>query len=137
VERSSPDLDTSRAETDELRQDMKSLGRQIADLQQLLAERSQDLAAPHAETAKPPQDIGVLDPLAKEQPSNVAARRAYAAVVAEQNAVQDALRHEVADLQQQGADHSQILGAARGEVANLRQQIDAMDLQLQAALPRP
>lgn len=121
MERSSPDRATARAETDQLRRDIKNLGQQIADLQQLLAERSQVLGVPQ-------HDINALDLSAQEHQSSVAARSAYVAAVAEQNAVQDTLRRQVADLLQQGAQQSQALDAARAELAQLRKVIDASDL---------
>jgi chromosome segregation ATPase len=127
TERSSPDLDTARAQTDERRQAIDNLGPQIADLKQLLAQRWQDLAGPDAEAVKPRHDMNALDTLAQEQ-AYAAARGAYAAVVAEQNAVQEALRRQVADLRQQGAQNSQVIDAAHDEVAKLRQDIDALDL---------
>ncbi len=105
--------------------------RQIADLQQLLAQRSQDLDSARAEAAKLRQDIAALAVLPQEQQSDAAASGASPAVLAEQETAQDALRRKVADLQQQGAQRSQDLDAARAEAAKLRQDLAALESKTQ------
>ena len=111
-----------------------ALRRQVADLQQQVAQRSRDLDAASAETGKLRQDIDALNQLRKTQEQQIAtaasARPApgpSAAAIAEQQAAQDALRRQVADLQQQAAQRSHDLDAARAETGKLRQDIDALN----------
>ncbi len=104
--------------------------RQIADLQQQVAQRSHDLDAAHAETGKLRQDIDALNQLRKTQEQQIAtaaSARPSAAAIAEQQAAQDALRRQVADLQQQVAQRSHDLDAAHAETGKLRQDIDALN----------
>ena len=111
-----------------------ALRRQVADLQQQAAQRSHDLDAAHAETAKLRQDIDALNQLRKTQEQQIAAAASArpapgpsAAAIAEQQAAQDALRRQIADLQQQVAQRSHDLDAARAETGKLRQDIDALN----------
>jgi hypothetical protein len=121
-----------------------ALRRQVADLLQRDAQRSQDLDTARAEAAKLRQDIAALDILHKTEEQQGAAAMAdtSAAVMAEQKAAQDALRPQVAVLQQEDALRSQDLDAARSETAELRQDIAAPGMpprtqEQQAATPAP
>ena len=100
-----------------------TLRRQIADLQQQVAQRSQALDAAHAETGKLRQDIDALNQLRNTQEQQIAAAasaRPSAAAIAEQQAAQDAQRRQIADLQQQVAQRSNDLDAAHAETSKLR-----------------
>ncbi len=160
VAQRSHDLDTAHAETGKLRQDIDALNqlrktqeqqiaaaasarpsaaaeqqaaqdaqrRQIADLQQQVAQRSHDLDVAHAETGKLRQDIDALNQLRKTQEQQIAAASARpAAAIAEQQAAQDALRRQIADLQQQVAQRSHDLDAAHAETGKLRQDLDTLN----------
>ena len=106
-----------------------ALRRQIAELQQQVAQRSHDLETANAETGKLRQDNDALNQLRKTQEQQIAARTPVrsAAAIAEQQAAQDALRRQAADLQQQVAQRSHDLEAANAETDKLRQDIDALN----------
>ena len=118
--------------------------RQIADLQQQVAQRSNDLDAAHAETSRLRRDIDALNQLRKTKEQQIAAAASArppapgpsAAAVAEQQAAQDALRRQVAELQQQVAQRSHDLDLAHAETGKLRQDIDALN-QLRKTQEQP
>ena len=115
-----------------------ALRRQIADLQQQVAQRSHDLDAAHAETGKLRQDLDALNQLRKTQEQQIAAAasarppapgRSAAAASAEQQTSQDTMRRQIADLQQQVAQRSHDLDAARADTVKLREGLDALHQQ--------